>query len=75
MLDKNMRRSSHIKTEGEVTEWPNVRDWKSRVGQKPTEGSNPSLSASFKTEKADIAQLANQPFLMPLNPCLQILDY
>ena len=26
---------------GEVTEWPNVRDWKSRVGQKPTGGSNP----------------------------------
>lgn len=31
---------------GEVTEWPNVRDWKSRVGQKPTGGSNPPLSAS-----------------------------
>ena len=30
---------------GEVTEWPNVRDWKSRVGQKPTGGSNPPLSA------------------------------
>lgn len=29
---------------GEVTEWPNVRDWKSRVGQKPTGGSNPPLS-------------------------------
>ena len=30
---------------GEVTEWPNVRDWKSRVGQKPTGGSNPPASA------------------------------
>ena len=30
---------------GEVTEWPNVRDWKSRVGQKPAGGSNPPLSA------------------------------
>ena len=33
---------------GEVTEWPNVRDWKSRVGQKPTGGSNPPLSAFVK---------------------------
>lgn len=35
---------------GEVTEWPNVRDWKSRVGQKPTGGSNPPLSASLKPQ-------------------------
>gem|GEM_PF-2525277 len=52
-----MRRSSHIKTEGEVTEWPNVRDWKSRVGQKPTEGSNPSLSASSESLKMNILRL------------------
>ena len=32
---------------GEVAEWPNVRDWKSRVPHKGTEGSNPSLSAIY----------------------------
>ena len=31
---------------GEVTEWLKARDWKSRVGDEPTEGSNPSLSAT-----------------------------
>ena len=30
---------------GEVTEWPKVHDWKSCVGQPPTVGSNPTLSA------------------------------
>ena len=30
---------------GEVTEWPKVRDWKSRVCQKCTVGSTPTLSA------------------------------
>ena len=32
---------------GEMTEWSKVHDWKSCVGQPPTEGSNPSLSAIF----------------------------
>lgn len=40
---------------GEVPEWSNGLDWKSSVLQKGTGGSNPPLSASLKTEKADIA--------------------
>ena len=33
---------------GEMSEWSNERDWKSRIGQKPIGGSNPPLSASLK---------------------------
>ena len=32
---------------GEVLEWPNRRDWKSRVPQNGTVGSNPTLSATL----------------------------
>lgn len=36
----------HIRVRfGEVTEWPKVRDWKSRVPPKGTVGSTPTLSA------------------------------
>ncbi len=33
---------------GELSEWPKEHDWKSCNGQKPFEGSNPSLSATLK---------------------------
>ena len=36
---------------GEVTERPKVRDWKSRVPHKGTEGSNPSLSEFVEKNK------------------------
>src|ERR1700752_2481359 len=36
-----------VRARGEVREWLNRRDWKSRRAQKALEGSNPSLSATL----------------------------
>ena len=53
-----------MKPFGEVTEWSKVRDWKSRVRDERTEGSNPSLSAiGMLFESAthgDVAQLGER---------------
>ena len=48
-----------------MTEWLKVRDWKSRVRDERTEGSNPSLSAIMALLKAtcyrgDVAQLGER---------------
>ena len=39
---------------GEVPEWTNGRDWKSRRGYPPLEGSNPSLSAIVSIDSTSV---------------------